>query len=61
MQAMAQTFQNTEFLQPEFYPGATTLYELIKAISEELDPTEDELISEIIDDLFESEQVKFLS
>jgi len=61
MQAIAQTFQNTEFSQPVYDSDETTLSELINAISEELDPAEDELMSEIIGDLFESGRIRFLS
>ena len=53
MQAIAQTIRTEKLEHQEFIPVNTTLYELIEAISKEIDPVEDQLIPVIVSDLLD--------
>ena len=53
MQAIAQTIRTEKPEHQEFIPVNTTLYELIEAISKEIDPVEDQLIPVIVSDLLD--------
>ncbi len=53
MQSMAQTLWTEEEAYPKFNTMKTTLYELIGAINEEVDPAEDRLVPKIVSDLFD--------
>ena len=43
---------------PETVTVKTTLYDLIQAVNEEIDPVEDWLVSEIVVDLLGADQIK---
>lgn len=60
MQPMAQAFPSTKQADPELSINETTLYELIHAISEEVQPGEDGLLAEVVLDLLETDQIKLL-
>ena len=51
MQAIAQTIRTEKPEHPEFIAVNTTLYELIEAISKEVDLVEDQLVPVIVSDL----------
>jgi hypothetical protein len=51
MKPSSQIIPDVVMRQPEFAPGQTTLYDLIDAVSEEVQPEENELLSEIVLDL----------
>ena len=51
MQATAQTIRTKESTHAESITVNTTLYELMEAISKEVDPAEDQLIPVIVSDL----------
>ena len=53
MQAIAQTIRTEKTEYPKFITVNTTLYELIEAISKEIDPVEDQLIPVIVSDLLD--------
>ena len=53
MQSMAQTLWTEEPAHPEFITINTTLYELIEAISKEIDPVEDRLVPVVVSDLLD--------
>ena len=59
MQPMAQTFPVVEPAHPVLHTITTTLYELIKAIGEEMQPGEDWLVAETVFHLFATGKVKF--
>jgi len=59
MQPMAQTLPAMGLAHPELNTIATTLYELIEAIGEEMRPGEDRLVTETVLHLFDTGQVKF--
>jgi len=59
MQPMTQTLPAMELAHPELNTIATTLYELIEAVSEEVQPGEDRLVTETVLHLFDTGQVKF--
>ena len=59
MQPMAQTLPAMELAHPELNTIATTLYELIETIGEEMRPGEDRLVTETVLHLFDTGQVKF--
>ena len=53
MQAIAQTIRTEKPTHPEFITVNTTLYELIEAISKEIDPVEDRLVPVVVSDLLD--------
>ena len=53
MQSMVQTLGMEEAAYPKFITMKTTLYELIEAINEEVEPAEKRLVPEILSDLFD--------
>ena len=53
MPAIAQTIRTEKPEHQEAIPVNTTLYELIEAISMEIDPVEDQLIPVIVSDLLD--------
>jgi len=53
MQAIAQTIRTEKPEHQEFIPVNTTLYELIEAISKEVQPSKDRLVSAIVSDLLD--------
>ena len=53
MQVIAQTLRMEEPAHPQFTAVNTTLYDLIEAISNEVQPSEDRLVTEIVSDLFD--------
>lgn len=60
MEAMAQSFDTVEQASPELTTDKTTMYELIEAISDQVQPEEDRLVVEAVLDLIDTGQVKFL-
>lgn len=60
MQAMAQSISTVASTYWESTTTKTTLYELIEAISEELLPGEDRLVTEVVLHLLNTEKIKFL-
>ncbi len=60
MQAMAQSISTVASTYWESTTTKTTLYELIEAISEELQPGEEHLVSTIVLHLFDTRRIKFL-
>ena len=60
MEAMAQDFKTAESACPRLTAIETTLYELIEAVEEEVQPEEDGLIAETVLRLLDTGQVKFL-
>jgi hypothetical protein len=61
MQQKAQAFPIGEQLYPETMIIKTTLYELIEAISEEVEPAEDQLVTDVVLDLFDSGRIRCLN
>ena len=61
MEAIVQTFDTIEPVQPKLTAVKTTLYELIGAINDAVKPGGDWLVVETVLDLFDTGQVKFLS
>jgi len=61
MQVMIRSFPKEEPARPKLTNTKTTLYELIAAISEEVQPGEDQLVVETVLDLLNTGQVKYLS
>ena len=59
MQAMAQIFHTVEQAHPGLTTAKTTLYQLIEAISEEVQPGEDRLVVEAVLDLIDTGQITF--
>ncbi len=59
MQAMAQTFQTVEPAHSGLTTVKSTLYELIEAISEEVQPGEDRFVAEAVLDLIDTGQITF--
>ena len=53
MQAIAQTIRTEKPEHQEFIHVNTTLYELIEAISKEIDPVADQLVPVIVSDLLD--------
>jgi len=53
MQAITQNIRTEEPTHPESTTVNTTLYELIEAISKEIDPVEDRLVPVIVSDLLD--------
>lgn len=53
MQATAQTIRTKESTHAESITVNTTLYELMEAISKEIDPVEDRLVPVIVSDLLD--------
>ena len=60
MEAIAQDFYMKESLHPNRATIHVTLYELIEAINEEVDQGEDWLVTEVILDLFNNKQIRFM-
>ena len=58
MQPMTQTLPAMELAHRALNAIATTLYELIEAIGEEVRPGEDRLVTETVLHLFDTGQVK---
>ena len=58
MQPMDHTFDAAEETHPEPSATTTTLYGLIDAISEEVQPGEDGLVAEVVFHLLETGQIK---
>jgi len=58
MQAISQTFHSAESENLPSTSVKTTLYELIEAISEEVPPEEDDLVTEVVLHLFDSGKIK---
>lgn len=56
---MALNFPAVELAHPGLNTIAATLYELIEAVSEEVQPGEDRLVTETMLHLFDTDQVKF--
>ncbi len=59
---MQQATQGLEVLpreNPEYWYITTTLYELIEAINEELQPGEEELVGKVVLDLAERGKITF--
>jgi len=61
MEAIVQTFDTIEPVRPKLTAVKTTLYELIGAINDAVQPGEDWLVVETVLDLFDTGQAKFLS
>jgi hypothetical protein len=61
MQQLPHAYSRPESTQPELATIKTTLGELIKAISEEVEPEEDHLVAEVILHLLETGRIKFLN
>jgi hypothetical protein len=61
VKAMAQRFDTIELVRPKLTAVKTTLYELIGAINDVVQPGEDRLVVETVLDLFDTGQVRFLS
>lgn len=57
MQAMAHTFHTVEQAHPGLTTAKTTLYQLIEAISGEVQPGEDWLVVETVLDLIDTGQI----
>ena len=60
MRPMDQAALTAEQPHPELSTTNTTLYELIDAISEEVQAGEDGLVAEVVLHLLETGQIKFL-
>lgn len=60
MEAAAQNFKTAESGCPRLTAIETTLYELIEAVEEEVQPGEDRLIEEAVLHLLDTGQAKFL-
>jgi hypothetical protein len=60
MQQTAQSIQALPRENPEYEYITTTLYELIEAINEELQPGEEDLLSKIVSDLAEDQRIRFV-
>ena len=60
VKAMAQTFETVEPVQLRLGTIKTTLYGLIEAINDAVQPGEDRLVVETVLDLFSTGQVKVL-
>ena len=58
MEAMAQSFDTVEQAPSELTTDKTTLYDLIEAISDQVQPEEDLLVVEAVLDLIDTGQVK---
>lgn len=58
MQSMAQTLRMEEAAYPKFTTTKTTLYELIEAINEEVEPAEKRQVPEILSDLFDRQLIR---
>ena len=59
MEAMAQSFDTVEQAPPVLTTVETTLYDLIEAIGDQVQPGEDRLVVEAVLDLIDTGQVKF--
>ena len=59
MQTMAQTFQTVESAHSGLTTVKTTLYELIEAIREHVQPGEEDLVVETVLDLLETGEINF--
>jgi hypothetical protein len=55
-----QSLQQVERDEPECRYIATSLYELIETINEELQPGEEELLGRIVIDLAEDQRIQFV-
>ena len=60
MEAIAQDFDMKESLHSDRPTIHLTLYELIEAINEEVDQGEDWLVTEVILDMFNNKQIRFM-
>ena len=60
MEATTQDFNTAESACPRLTAIETTLYELIEAVGEEVQPGEDRLIAETVSHLLDTDHVKFL-
>lgn len=61
MEAAIQIHRSEEPAYPRFSTIQTTLYELIEALNEELEPEEDWLVTEVILDFLFKGQIRSLS
>ena len=61
MELMNQMVSANKPDQKELPIVQTTLYELIGALNQEVQPEEDWIVTDVVLDLFESGQAKFLS
>ncbi|MGD9041597.1 MAG: hypothetical protein PVH82_18290 [Desulfobacteraceae bacterium] len=61
MQQISHAHSRLEPTEPDLAIIATTLGELIKAISEEVGPQEDHLVAEVVLHLLETGRIKFLN
>jgi hypothetical protein len=61
MEAAIQIQRGEEPAYQGFNTIQTTLYELIEAISEELEPEEDWLVTAIVLDMISQRQIRFLN
>jgi len=62
MEAAIKIYHTEEQALPELNTlEATTLHDLVEAISEEVEPKEDWLVTEIVMDLFLKKQIRFLN
>jgi hypothetical protein len=60
MQQATQRLQTLARENPEYEHITITLYELIEAINEELQPGEEELLEKIVLDLAEGQKIRFV-
>ena len=60
MEAIAKIWHMEEHVPPRVTTTKTTLYELIKAFSEEVGPGEDWLVAEAVLDLLGNGRIRFL-
>lgn len=60
MQQATQSIQALPQENPEYEHITTTLYELIEAINEELQPGEEALLGRIVADLTEAQKIQFV-
>ena len=61
MQQLPHAYSGQEPAQPERVTNLTTLGELIKAVSEEIETEEDHLAAEVVLQLLETGRIKFLN
>jgi hypothetical protein len=61
MQQIPHAYSRPEPVQSELATITTTLGELIEAIDEEVEPEEDHLVAEVVLQLLETGQIRFLN
>ncbi|MBL7176826.1 MAG: hypothetical protein ISS66_13470 [Desulfobacteraceae bacterium] len=61
MEAAIQIHRSEEPAYPRFSTIQTTLYELIEALNEELEPEEDWLVNAIVLDMLSNWQIRLLN